>query len=189
MRLAVAQSQLGNFTIMRARRLLVVIVLLSAFVPRISRSGQPDAGPILIFKGYDVGVSNTSRVAKFELHNRGSETLRLSYQGTTPPLSAPFLTRFTPPVKLNNTNSNWSVTATLGSWFEEDRELPPGSRLLLNFPLVPSRPTVEVGIEYYVDGAGKTNRYEAWCLRAVSYQASVTKPAPDFLERPGGDSK
>jgi hypothetical protein len=158
-------------------------------IPRSSISGQPDAAPILVFKGYGVGVTNTSQVAKFELHNRSSETLRLTYQGTRSPLSAPFLTRFTAPVKPNNTNSNWSVTATLGSWFEDDRELPPGERLLLNFPLVPGRPAAEVGIVYYVDAAEKTNQYEAWCLHAVSYQANTTNTAPGFLESPAGGSK
>lgn len=180
---------LGNITLMRAYRLLVVVALLATVIPRSSTSGQPDADPILVFKGYSEGVTNTSRVAKFELHNRSSETLRLSYYGTKSPLSAPFLTRFTAPIKPNTTNSNWLVTATLGSWFEEDRELPPGQRLLLNYPLLPGRPTAEVGIEYYVDAVEKTNRYEVWCLQAVFYQANTSNIAPGFLERPAGGSK
>jgi hypothetical protein len=171
------------------RLLIIVIALWAAVIPRSSISGQPDADPTLVFKGYGLGATNTSQVAKFEFHNRSSKTLRLSYEGAESPLSAPFLTRFTAPAKPNNTNSNWSATATLGSWFEEERQLPPGQRLLLNFPLVPGKPAAEVGIVYYVDAAERTNRYEASCLHAVSYQANTTNTAPGFLEPPAGGSK
>lgn len=177
---------------MRTHRFLVLVAGVTALAPVIpftSMGGQPDVDPILVFKGYSAGATNNAQVAKFELRNRSSETLRLSYQGTTSPLSAPFLTRFTAPVKSHHTNSNWAVSASLGSWFEEDHELPPGQRLLLNFPLVPGKPAAEVGIEYYVDGAEKPKRHEVWCLQAVCYQASTTNTPPDHPESSARERK
>lgn len=185
-------GNMEQISTMRAHGFLVLVsggITLATVIPLSSTSGQPAADPILVLKGYSVGVTNTAQVAKFELHNRSSQTLRLFYQGTTSPLSAPILTRFTAPLQPPKTNSLWAVNATLGSWFEEDRELPPGQRLLLNFPLVPGKDSVQIGLAYYVGGTEQTNRHEIWCSQTVRYQTSITNTPLDHPKPAAGGSK
>jgi len=105
-------------------------------------------------------------------------------------LSAPFLSRHVTLVESTNTGStNWAIRASLGHYFEEDHELSSGQRLPLNFQLMPGKPAMEIGIQYYVDGADLTNRHETWCPQVVCYQPGKSKTQSREPERPAGDKK
>ena len=139
-------------------------------------SAQSDGHPVLLFRGYGSDETNKAKVAKFELRNTTTKTIRLDYEGSKPPLTAPILVRAVTPVKPSDTN--WSVRASFRHWFTEEHVLLPGKTLRLEFPLVPGDAAVQVGLEYYLnrleDHAEKPERREVWCPQAVCHQASTS---------------
>jgi hypothetical protein len=151
-------------------------------------SAQPDPDPALLFKGYGSTETNKTKVAKLELSNTSSRTMWLYYEGRKPALTPPFLERATAPVKPHNTN--WVVSASIGNWFTEEHVLLPGQSLRLNFPLVPGKAAVQVGIEYFFsslnDNAERPKRREVWCLQAVCHQASTSDSSPAHPEGSAG---
>src|SRR5205807_484251 len=114
-------------------------------------NAPPDADPVLVFNGYGSASTNTAQLANFELRNTSSRAIWLPYSGREFPLRAPFLERpmaAQPPA--NSARQTNVYSFSVGSFFMQGNKLPPGQKLLLEFPLASGRPASQVGVNYYV---------------------------------------
>ena len=128
---------------------LLCAIVLTVIAAVILSSAHRDAEPVLVFKGYRSTPTNATQVANFELRNMSSRVIWLSFGGREFPLSATFLER--PLVRPPNTNNTqWTISASIGSYFEQGEKLLPGQNLLLEFPLVSGKPASQVGVDFYV---------------------------------------
>ena len=114
--------------------------------------------PVLVFAGYSSVPTNATRIANFELRNASHRAIWLSYGGREFPLAAPLLERHVGvPTKANS--SQWNISASIGSYFEEGKRVLPGRSLLLEFPLVSGQPASQVGVAFYVGNFNDGNDF------------------------------
>ena len=137
---------------MKTHILLPLTAAFSVVAIAFNLSGaESEAKPVLVFKWFAGSPTNAAQLARFELRNTTSNVLWLCYSGEEFPLRPPFLTR---PL-IAQTNVDTTVLTNgyrlrIGNFFTSGINVPPGDNLPLELPFIPSQPTAQVGISYYV---------------------------------------
>jgi hypothetical protein len=173
---------------MKTRRVALLISVLAAAVGGgVFFGTRPTPAPVLVFDGYSGSVTNRKLFANFELRNTTGRTIWLLYSGEEFPLSPPFLERpiAVQPQLTNGVGLNFEI----GHVFSTGEKVPPGGKMLLEFPLHPGEPAKQVGLRYY---SGKfTNVFDfmnSTRIQADS-RAKWKRVLTDYWCRLGGSSK
>lgn len=136
-------------TTMKPKRLItllsVIVIVIGGWLYFNSRSGSV---PELVFKGYQTVATDGQSVAKFELRNTTRKTIWLCYLGRGP-LGPPFLRRSAAASQKPTSHWGTNIIVTAGSFFEGARNMRPGDRVELEFPLRSDDGPQQVGIMCY----------------------------------------
>ena len=167
---------------MKTQRLIRLgVIILTVIIGWNLLNAHPHANPVLVFKGYGPAATNTAHLANFELRNTTSKSIWLCYSGAEFPLRTPFLER---PIvvrpKTDNPQHTNIYSLSVGSFFMHGDELPPGQKLLLEFPLDSGKTASQVGIAYYVGNFKDGNDFLANMGTTILDQSASLKDKVAF---------